>query len=91
MDIIKSLMIDSLNGFSPKFIPFFLLQLLASGFLAYLLQRVLNWKFKDQIISRAALYATGITLIVTIAKYSLPFSVLAAAAIEVRMRRSVCF
>lgn len=81
MDTIKNLLIDSLNGFSPRFIPFFILQILASGFLAYITQRLVNWKFKAEIISRAAIYATGITLIVTIAKYSLPFSVLAAAAI----------
>ncbi|MCB9223447.1 MAG: hypothetical protein H6582_04655 [Crocinitomicaceae bacterium] len=81
METIKNLLIDSLNGFSPKFIPFFLLQLLVAGLLSYALQKLLNRKFKEEILDKAPVLAIGLTVLVAITKYSLPFSVLAAAAI----------
>lgn len=81
MDTIKSLMVDSLNGFSLRLLPFFILQILASGFLAYALQKLINWKFKETILERAVLVSIGITILAAISKFSLSFAVLSAAAI----------
>lgn len=81
MELIKSILVDSLNGFSPKFIPLFLFQLLMAGFLGYVLQRLINRKFDHKIIENGTLIALGIALIAAISKNSLPFSVLSAATI----------
>jgi hypothetical protein len=48
MDTIKNILIDGLNGFSLKYIPLFLTQLLTAGFLGYVLQKVMNKKFKEE-------------------------------------------
>lgn len=80
METLKSILVDSLNGFSPKYIPLFIFQLLMAGFLGLLMQQLLNRKFKTKIISNGTLIAVGIALIAAISKNSLPFAVLAAAA-----------
>ncbi|UKN02854.1 hypothetical protein K6119_04910 [Paracrocinitomix mangrovi] len=79
--MLKSIFADSLNGFTPKYIPLFLFQLLVAGLLGLLLQKVLNRKFETIVIKNGTLMAIGIALIVAISKNSLPFSVLAAAVI----------
>lgn len=79
METLKNLLIDSLNGFSPKFIPLMILQLLVAGGLAYLFQLLYNKKFKHVLVENAALWATVVALIVGIAKFSLPYSIFAAA------------
>ena len=81
MEFLKSLLTDSLNGFSPKYIPLFLFQLLIAGLLGYVLQKLINRKFDEKIIKNGTLITLGIALIVAITKNSLPFAVLAAAAI----------
>lgn len=81
MDMIKSLLVDSLNGFSPRYIPLFLFQLLTAGLLGYIMQKLINRKFDEKIIQNGTLIALGIALIAAITKNSLPFAVLAAAAI----------
>ena len=83
MDMIKNILIDSLNGFSPKFIPFFLFQLIVAGFLGHLFQKLLNRKFKTKVLKNAALIAVGVCVLVAISKYVLTFTVLVAAAILV--------
>ncbi len=81
MEFLKNLIIDSFNGFSPKLIPLFILQLLVAGFLAYLLQKVVNRKFDKEIITHAVIIAVGIALIAAISKYALPLAVLSSSAI----------
>jgi hypothetical protein len=83
MELIKNLLIDSMNGFSPKYIPLMLLQLLVAALLAWLVQKVINKKIGEKVIENGALIASSVALIVGIAKYSLPFAVIAAATIIV--------
>lgn len=83
MELIKSIFVDSLNGFSPKLIPLFLFQLLTAGLLGYVFQKLINRKFDHKIIENGTLIALGIAFIAAISKNSLPFSVLAAAVILV--------
>ena len=64
MDLLKGIIADSLNGFSPKFIPFFLLQLLIAGLLGHLMQKIVNRKFGSEIIQYAGLLAMAISLVV---------------------------
>ena len=79
--MLKSLIVDSLNGFSPRYIPLFIFQLLVAGLLGYLMQWLINRKFAAKIIQNGTLITLGITIIAAITKNSLPFAVLAAAAI----------
>lgn len=81
MDFFKDLFLDALNGFSPRFIPLFFLQLLASAFMGHVLHLAVRKKFNDHSGSGFALLATGLCLLTTLVKYSLPFTVLAAAVI----------
>lgn len=81
METIKNILVDSLNGFSPKYIPLFLFQLLVAGLLGYLIQRIVNRKFDKNIIQYGTLIALGIALVVAISKNSLTFAVIAAASI----------
>ena len=81
MEMIKSILVDSLNGFSPKYIPLFLFQMLTAGLIGYVFQRLVNRKFDEKIIQNGTLLTLGIAFVVAIAKNSLSFSVLAAAAI----------
>jgi hypothetical protein len=76
MDLIKSILIDSLNGFSAKDIPLYIFQILVAGFLAHVIQILLNKKFKTAVICNSALIAVGVTIVASIVKYSLPFAVL---------------
>lgn len=79
MEFLKSLMLDSLNGFSPKFIPLMLLQLFVAAFLALIIQKVVNKKLKTAVLSNAALIAVVTCFMADIAKVSVAFSVLMAA------------
>ncbi len=79
MNFLKDLFVDSLNGFSPRFIPFFLLQLLSAGLLAHLLQKMLNTKFKGLKFGYFALIAVAVALLVALSKNSLMLAVIAAA------------
>ena len=56
-------------------------QLLIAVLLGYVLQKLINRKFDEKIIKNGTLITLGIALIVAITKNSLPFAVLAAAAI----------
>ena len=76
MDLIKNILIDSLNGFSANDLPLFIFQILVSGFLAHVTQVVINKKFKTGVICNSALIAVSITVLASIVKYSLPFAVL---------------
>jgi len=76
MELIKSILIDSLNGFSAKDIPLFIFQILIAGFLAHLIQILINKKWNTGVICNSALIAVSITILTSIVKYSLPFSVL---------------
>lgn len=79
MELIKNIFIDSLNGFSAKYIPLFLFQLLSAGVLAHLLQWILNKKTGTKELSKLALIAVAIALITSIVKYQLPFAIMGAA------------
>ncbi|MBL7897536.1 MAG: hypothetical protein JNJ99_03290 [Crocinitomicaceae bacterium] len=81
MDTIKQILIDSLNGMSADLIPLFLLQLLCAALLSHLLQKIFNSKFNEDSLQYSALTGTGVALLTSIVKYSVSFSVLAAAAI----------
>ncbi len=76
MDLIKNILIDSLNGFSAKDIPLYIFQILVAGFLAQIIQIALNKKLKSKVICNSALIASSITIVASIVKYSLPFAVL---------------
>lgn len=79
MELIKNMLIDSLNGFSAKDIPLFLFQILVAGLLAHLFQIIINKKWKSGVICNSALIATTIAILASIVKYSLPFAILALA------------
>jgi hypothetical protein len=81
MEIINKLLIDSLNGFAVNDIPLFFFQLLTAGLFAHLFQLLINKKWKNNIISNAALISTSVALIASMVKYSLPFAVLALAVL----------
>jgi branched-subunit amino acid transport protein len=81
MNFVKDLLVDAMNGFSPRFIPFFIMQILSAALLAHLFQRMYNRKLKATILERSALIATVVTILVALAKNSLIIAVLAAAAI----------
>ena len=81
MELIKNLLIDSMNGFSPEMIPFFILQLVVASLLGYVLEKILNKKFNDLNLKNSALLALGIALICSVAKFSVPIAIIAAAII----------
>ena len=81
METIKNILIDSLNGFSVSQIPLFIFQLLAAGIMGYLIQLILKRKLKEEVVQYGALIAMGSAFLGAIAKYSLPFSVMAAAVL----------
>ena len=76
MDLIKNILIDSLNGFSARDIPLYIFQIIIAGLLAHITQILINKKFQTAVICNSALIAVGVTVIASIVKYSLPFSVL---------------
>ena len=81
MDFIKNLLIDSLNGMSVAMIPLFIFQILVAGFLAHVFQIVINKKIKTELIQSLALISTGICVLASIVKYSLPFAVIGLGVI----------
>lgn len=81
MEMIKEILIDSFNGFSPKFIPFFLFQLLTAAFMGHLLNIAAVKKFKISGTSVFVLIATLVCLLAALSKFSLTFAVLSAAVI----------
>jgi len=81
MDLIKNILIDSLNGFSAKDIPLFIFQILVAGTLAHLTQIVLNKKWKESVICNSALIAVSIAILTSIVKYSLPFAIMGLAVV----------
>lgn len=81
MEFLQNLLADGLNGFSLKHIPFFLFQLLSAGFIAHMLQIILNRKSGEIVLSNSALLAIMVCLVSSIVKFSLPFSILGAAVI----------
>ncbi|MBN4072731.1 hypothetical protein JYT74_01695 [Crocinitomix catalasitica] len=82
----QELLVDSLNGFTLRYVSFFLFQILCAALLAHGLQIVVNKKFKSEVLSKSALIAALIAFLVTIAKSSLNFSVVAAAIILLLMK-----
>jgi hypothetical protein len=81
METLKNILIDSLNGFSVRFIPLFLFQLLVAGLLGHLLQKIINRKSGEQSVRFGAVIAMAVALLTAMVKYSLPFAVMAAAVI----------
>jgi len=81
MDVIKNILIDSLNGFSIRDIPLFIFQILVAGILAHVTQMVINKKWQQGVICNSALIAVSITVLTSIVKYSLPFAVMGLAVI----------
>jgi len=78
MEFLKKLLIESLNGFSYRDIPLFFFQLLTTGLIAFVFYFI--WKRKTGLkIDFAVLISMSVAVIVSLAKYSLPFSMLAAA------------
>jgi len=83
MGTIKDILIESMNGFSPKNIPIMLFQLVMAALLAWVIQKIINKKAGENAVSSGPVIAASVALIVGIAKYSLPFAVLAAAVLIV--------
>ena len=81
MDLIKSILIDSLNGFSAKDLPLFIFQILVAATLAHITQLILNKKWKEAVICNSALMAISITVLTSIVKYSLPFAIMGLAVV----------
>jgi len=81
MDLIKNILIDSLNGFSAKDLPLFIFQILVAATLAHLTQLLLNKKWKEAVICNSALMAISITVLTSIVKYSLPFAIMGLAVV----------
>jgi hypothetical protein len=81
METLQNILIDSLNGFSIRFIPLFLFQLLIAGLLGHLFQKIINRKSGEQSLQFGALIAMSVALLTAMVKYSLPFAVMAAAVI----------
>lgn len=81
MEVIKSILIDSLNGFSLKDIPLYLFQIIVASLLAHIVQIILNKKWNTKVICNSALIVSSVTVLVSVAKYSLPFSILALGII----------
>jgi hypothetical protein len=81
MNLIKNILIDSLNGFSAKDIPLFIFQILVAGTLAHITQIVINKKWQEGVICNSALIAVVITVLTSIVKYSLPFAIMGLAVI----------
>lgn len=81
METLQNIFIDSLNGFSMRQIPLFLFQLLCAALGGYLFQLVFNKKWNEKLVSYGALTALAVAVLASLAKYSLPIAVLAAAAV----------
>ena len=84
--MIKELIVDSLNGFSLSYLPFFLLQILGAALLAHVFQIIVNKKAKESLLSNSALIASATALLVSIAKASINFSILGAAVLLLFMK-----
>lgn len=87
METIQNIFIDSLNGFSLKYIPLFIFQLVSAALMGHVVQIIINKKFKDQVLNFGALIACSIALIAAMVKYSMPFSVLGAVLILVLLKK----
>jgi hypothetical protein len=81
METIKNIFVDSLNGFALSQIPLFIFQLLCAGLLSYVLQLILNKKFKTAVAENGVVTGMGIAVLAAIVKYSVPGSILAAAIV----------
>jgi len=81
MNFVKDLLVDAMNGFSPRFIPFFILQILSAALMAHLFQKLYNRKLKSEVLDWSALIATTVTILVALAKNSIVIAVLGAAVI----------
>lgn len=88
MDTIKNFIVDLLNGFSFSQIPFFIFQLLAAGFLAYLLQKVIAKKKLQTESYNSSLISISIALLVVLVKIYQPFAILGAAIILLMHKRT---
>jgi len=86
MEILSNIFVDSLNGFPVAQIPLFLFQMLCAGLIGYLVQFIINKKSGEKIIHNGATLALSIAVLTSIVKYSLPFSVMAAAALLLFLR-----
>ena len=81
METIKNIFVDSLNGFALSQIPLFIFQLLCAGLLSYVLQLILNKKFKTAVVENGVVTGMGVAVLAAIVKYSVPGSILAAAIV----------
>jgi len=87
MDLFKQIFVDSLNGFSLRFLPLFIFQLLVAGLLGHLFQKIVNRKFGNEIVEYAGLMALSLAVLASIVKYSLPFAVLSAVLVLFLVRK----
>ncbi|MBK8925530.1 MAG: hypothetical protein IPM74_06375 [Crocinitomicaceae bacterium] len=81
MNSIKQIFVDSLNGLSLDLIPLFLFQLFSAALMAYALDFLLKKKSGEHPVEYAVLLTVGITLLTSLAKYSVALSVIGAALI----------
>ncbi len=81
MEFLKNILIDSLNGFALKDIPFFLFQLLSAALLSQIFQIIWKKKYKTNETGSFAIMGTGFALLTVFAKYSVAFAVIALGVI----------
>ena len=81
MNFIKNIFIDSMNGMSLSHLPLFIFQILMAGFLAHLFQLFINKKSKTELIQNSALISIAFCVLVSLVKYSLPFSVIGLSVV----------
>lgn len=84
--MLKELLVDSLNGFSLSYLPFFLFQILCAALLGHVFQLVVNKKTKENLLNHSALIAAATAFLVSIAKASINFSILGAAVLLLFMK-----
>lgn len=81
MEILKNILIDSLNGFATKDILFLLFQLVLAALLSHITQLIWNNKNSNSKISNYAQYGVLITLLTVFSKYSVSIAILSFAVI----------
>ena len=86
MNFIQDIFVDSLNGFPLNQIPLFIFQLIVAGLLGFSFQFLLNKKWGEKRLKLGVLIAVSVAILSAVAKYNLPFAVLAAAGILVLFR-----
>ncbi|MFD1550871.1 hypothetical protein DNU06_05285 [Putridiphycobacter roseus] len=79
--MLQDIFINSLNGFSSKEIPFFIFQLILTGLLVHVFQFLWKINTKEPVSTKYTIVGVVFAFIAVVAKYSVPFAILALAII----------